>query len=145
MSEDAVPPSAHGAQEIGCVPIRSPHVLPPARHEIRDAPFPLIAAGFALLIGMIGGIAMFVLWLFPTSATDRTIVPPIPAFPAPRLQPDPRFDMQNFYAREMQRLNSVGWVDRAHGQVHIPIAEAMRLLAQRGIPDWPAPPKAAGK
>jgi hypothetical protein len=45
--------------------------------------------------------------------------------------------MAAFYAEEMQHLNSLGWVNRASGIVHIPIEQAMRETVQRGIPDWP--------
>jgi hypothetical protein len=47
--------------------------------------------------------------------------------------------MEKFYAEEMRRLNSAGWVDEAIGKVHIPISVAMRVVASQGIPDWPAP------
>jgi len=39
---------------------------------------------------------------------------------------------------EEQTLNSYGWVDQNAGVVHIPIAEAMKLVAQRGLPTRPA-------
>jgi hypothetical protein len=53
--------------------------------------------------------------------------------------------MAKFYAQEMSRLNSTGWVDKQRGIAHIPIADAMRLTAQQGIPDWPNSPTRPGK
>ena len=47
--------------------------------------------------------------------------------------------MARFYAEEMQRLNGTGWIDKAKGTVHIPIADAMRKVAEEGIPGWPTP------
>ena len=47
----------------------------------------------------------------------------LPHFPNPQLQPSPRESMARFYAEEMQRLNGTGWIDKAKGTVHIPIAD----------------------
>ena len=41
--------------------------------------------------------------------------------------------------RKCAGSNGTGWIDKAHGIAHIPIADAMRLVAQEGIPGWPAP------
>ena len=41
--------------------------------------------------------------------------------------------------RKYAGSNGTGWIDKAHGIVHIPIADAMRQVAQEGIPGWPAP------
>ncbi len=74
-------------------------------------------------------------------------------FPPPRLQPDPVADFNKFRAREEELLNSYGWVDRASGKVHIPIEQAIGVVAQTGLPTRPnaavgqktqAPPGAAG-
>jgi hypothetical protein len=62
---------------------------------------------------------------------------PLPVYPEPRLQPSPPSDLQQFYAEEMQTLNSTGWVDKSHGVVHIPISEAMRIVANEGPAGWP--------
>jgi hypothetical protein len=85
------------------------------------------------------GLTLLVLWLFPGRTVDRTIHLPLPRYPRPELQLSPRDDMAKFYANEMQTLNSTGWVDRAHGIVHIPIVDAMHKVAQEGIADWPTP------
>ena len=55
-------------------------------------------------------------------------------FPQPRLQPDPVADLNNFRAREEQVLNSYGWVDKNAGVAHIPIEQAIEILAARGLP-----------
>lgn len=61
--------------------------------------------------------------------------------PAPVLQLDPAADLGKFDAKETTQLNSYGWVDQAHGIARIPIDQAMKDLAARGIPDFgkPAP------
>jgi hypothetical protein len=113
-------------------------VLPPAGHEESDIGSWFIWCAFLFLLGSLAVLVFGVLWLFPLSTTDRTLRLPLQAYPAPQLQPSPRMDMARFYAQEMQALNSFGWVDRTHGVVHIPIAEAMRKVAEEGIPGWPA-------
>jgi hypothetical protein len=35
---------------------------------------------------------------------------------------------------EEQRLRTAGWIDRQAGVAHIPIEQAMDLVAQRGLP-----------
>lgn len=57
---------------------------------------------------------------------------PLP--PEPRLQVAPRLDMSQMLRTEDEQLNSYGWVNRDAGVVHIPIAEAMRLTLERGLP-----------
>ncbi|MFB3813200.1 MAG: hypothetical protein ACE14L_03740 [Terriglobales bacterium] len=68
---------------------------------------------------------------------------PAVTFPAPRLQPDPVADMNKFREREEEILNSYGWVDQARGTVHIPIEQAIQIVAKTGLParaNVPAPP-----
>jgi hypothetical protein len=115
-------------------------VIPNARHEASDVGEGFIWGAFVLLLSSLIAIALLILWLFPMSLLDRTIQGPLPTYPAPRLQPNPQADMQQFYVEEMRRLNSTGWIDKAHGVVHIPIADAMRDVAQEGIPGWPTTP-----
>jgi hypothetical protein len=115
--------------------------IPDARHEESDVGEGFIWGAVALLLGSLVAIMLLVAWLFPQSLPDRTIQLPLPVYPSPRLQPSPRADMQRFYSEEMQRLNSTGWVDKANGVVHIPIADAMHKVAQEGIPGWPLAPE----
>lgn len=113
--------------------------LPPAAYEHRDVSAAAMAAGFGgviLTLAVSMGLAM---WLYPHSVVDRRMNAPVPTYPAPRLQEHPAQDMQRFYAAEMARLNSTGWVDRTHGNAHIPIDQAMKIIAGQGIPDWPGP------
>ncbi len=54
--------------------------------------------------------------------------------PEPRLEETPVADLRKIREAEETKLNSYGWIDREHGVVRIPIARAMELLAQRGLP-----------
>jgi hypothetical protein len=61
--------------------------------------------------------------------------------PAPFLQEAPVTDLRQMRAAEDQILNSYGWIDQAHSVVRVPIARAIDMLAQRGLPSRPqAPP-----
>jgi hypothetical protein len=52
--------------------------------------------------------------------------------PAPRLQTDPRADLEALRARDAHILETYGWVDRDAGIARIPITRAMALLAAEG-------------
>ncbi len=56
-------------------------------------------------------------------------------FPDPRLQADPAADLLTMRARDVQELDTFGWIDRKDGVFRIPIGRAMQLLAERGLPD----------
>lgn len=59
---------------------------------------------------------------------------PANSFPMPQLQPDPAADLNKFRIREEQSMNTYGWVDQAHGKIHIPIETAIDMMAS----SWPA-------
>jgi len=60
-------------------------------------------------------------------------------FPTPRLLTDDGDqDVADLHAREDLLLNNYSWVDQSKGTVRIPIAQAMQLIAQRGLPVAPA-------
>ena len=115
--------------------------IPVARHERTDIGEGFIWGTAALVLAVLALCAFLVLWLYPESRSARTLR--LPLYPAPRLQVSPPSDMQRFHRDEMLRLNSTGWVDKAQGVVHIPIADAMREIAQEGIPEWPAASQAS--
>jgi hypothetical protein len=92
-----------------------------------------VMAGLAL-IGIGAGVAM----MRGADVVDRPA--PVTAIqaraqtpPLPRLQVDPLADRQVVLGPE--RLASTwGWTDKARGRAHIPVEDAMRLMAERG---WP--------
>jgi hypothetical protein len=64
------------------------------------------------------------------AAKERTQLPrDLGRIPGPLLQQDEPMNLERFRREEDRRLNGFGWVDKNAGVVHIPIAEAMRLLA----------------
>lgn len=56
---------------------------------------------------------------------------PSPRPGEPKLQTEPRRDLEMFRRRE-RNANEWGWVDREHGIARIPIERAMRLMADEG-------------
>jgi hypothetical protein len=61
-------------------------------------------------------------------------------FPTPRLQlDDGNQDLADLHERENLLLNYYSWVDKPGGAVRIPIARAMELITQRGLPVAPQP------
>lgn len=65
---------------------------------------------------------------YPLAAQER----PLP--PTPRLQQFPANEIYQFRLGEESLLQNYGWMNRNAGVVHIPIAEAMRLTVERGLP-----------
>jgi hypothetical protein len=53
---------------------------------------------------------------------------------APLLEVDERGQLRTFVLDQEKQLNSYGWVDQKAGVAHIPIDQAMRLIAERGLP-----------
>ncbi len=124
-------------------------------HEVRDVAFrPIVWSGVGLLL-VTAVVFLMVLWVFgfleERTAERRPAANPLARTygrqlpPEPRLQADPILDLRRLRAAEDEQLNTYGWIDRSAGTVRIPIARAMELLAQRGLPTRPQPaPPAAG-
>jgi hypothetical protein len=105
----------------------------------------------APLFGFAGGLTVvllataFVVWLlfqFFAARAARTTAPQYPLAvqqehrlpPEPRLQTNPRQDLNDFRVQEDRILDSYGWIDRNAGVVRIPIDQAMKLTVERGLP-----------
>lgn len=113
----------------------------------------VIHAGVGITIVTIAA-AVVVLMLF-NFLIDRArkADPPNPALarheqgrqpPEPRLQEMPFKDIQTLRADENAVLLGYAWVDQKAQLAQIPISEAMKIVAQKGLPEWPpvlvAPP-----
>lgn len=59
----------------------------------------------------------------------------IAIFPQPRLLVHPGSEREKLRTTEQTKLDTYGWVDRSSGVAHIPIARAMQLIAERGLPE----------
>jgi hypothetical protein len=113
-------------------------------HEKRDVTFrPIVLGGIGfLIVAVIIFVAMR--WLIAFYAAREAALSParnplaasyareVP--PEPRLQTAPILDLQALHTAEDAVLNNYGWINQPNGNVRIPIARAMELLAQRGLP-----------
>lgn len=68
----------------------------------------------------------------PNVETPRTFAPPT-------LQQNPEADLARTQAEQRRRLETYGWINRDQGIARIPIAEAMRRLADHGTNAYAAP------
>lgn len=73
--------------------------------------------------------------LIRTATNPEMAAPPATSPPAPVLQPDPVADLHQMRAQEDQILQGYAWIDQRSSKVRIPIARAMQLLVQRGLPN----------
>jgi hypothetical protein len=65
---------------------------------------------------------------------SRIVLHPRMLAPAPQLQTNPSIDLAQVQAAADAKLNSYGWVDKQARIIHIPIARAMDLISERGLP-----------
>jgi hypothetical protein len=71
-------------------------------------------------------------------AADRQTAPP-----GPQLQASPSADMSAMRVDDARLMDHAAWVDRAQGTVRLPIALAIDILAERGLPKVTTPPLSA--
>jgi len=109
---------------------------PQTAYERKDWPIGVVGLiGLGTFLFLV--VAPLVLWwAYPSALPDASrqlLVTP----PAPELQTNPPQDLANFRAEEDRKLDTYYWVDKQNGIVHIPIAEAMKKLAEEGIDGFP--------
>lgn len=87
----------------------------------------------AILIPMFG-------FLESWTGRDDKPVPPVARFapgskpPKPWLQEQPFKDIQELHVHEAMLLGQYGWADRGTGVIRMPIADAMTVVLERGLP-----------
>ncbi|GAB2783448.1 hypothetical protein GCM10027040_06840 [Halomonas shantousis] len=114
---------------------------PTAGHEPRDVPA-RIPVLFILFMAIFLPLVLLALWGLMSTVWRELPGPPNPfagepanVSKAPRLQTSPEVDLATFNERVEARLHGVGWSDREAGRVHMPVEQAMQLLAERGLPE----------
>jgi hypothetical protein len=122
---------------------------PDVRHETSDVNIRAIL-GFGLGLIVVAVVIHVAIWLlfmffegreahgaareFPMAIGRENRVPPEPRLqPSPPEWKTPREELEGLRARENAILESYG-LDKATGDVRIPISEAMKLTVQRGLP-----------
>ena len=118
---------------------------PPAgiHHETSDVhvrPLAWLGVGLAMLI-LISMVAVKGIFVFLDRQQAQNDVAPLPMMtqrpqqpPEPRLQTTPVPNRKLIVEQESKQLNTYGWVDSKSGVVRIPVDQAMKLLAERGLP-----------
>jgi len=113
----------------------------------------LIALAVAVVLSY--AVCVFVLRL-TTSIAVQSDTPPPPVRqemknfqempPEPRLQgvpghgTDPQFDLREKIQRDTQANEKAGWIDQDAGIAQIPVKDAMKIIAEKGLPAAPPAP-----
>ena len=120
-----------------------PEPSPGVHHETSDVqvgPLAWIGVGLATLI-IVSFLAMRGLFVFLDRQQAQEDVVPLPMMtqrpqqpPEPRLQTTPVPNRKLIADQENMQLGTYGWIDSKKGIVRIPVDQAMKLLAERGLP-----------
>jgi cytochrome c2 len=99
----------------------------------------LSGVGLLVVIGIVMALTAVLYSLFGFRGASPGAPPP-PSLeevliPGPRLQAAPQDELQQLRSTQQARLNSYGWVDEERGLAHIPIEQAMRIVAKQGLPE----------
>ena len=120
-------------------------------HEKTDANvMNILKFGFWMVVAafVIQGGMWVMLRYYVDAPEEKQNEPPSPLLfqnsrvpPKPRLQDDPVKDLQIERNSENASVNSYEWVDKSTGTVKLPIDEAVKRLAEKGLPSRPNPPQ----
>jgi 7-keto-8-aminopelargonate synthetase-like enzyme len=111
----------------------------------------LFALGLAVVASLF--VCVFIL-RYTTAFTASTDSPPPPSRethqrelpPEPRLQgvpghqSDPQADLRKKNQEDSEANEKLEWIDRSSGIVQIPVKDAMKIVAEKGLPAAPALP-----
>jgi hypothetical protein len=111
----------------------------------------LLALGLATAGAML--ICVYIL-RFTSNVADTSEMPPPPSRethqrempPEPRLQgvpghiTDPQQDLRDKLKADTEANQKLEWIDESSGIAQIPVKDAMKLIAEKGLPDVYAPP-----
>jgi hypothetical protein len=105
------------------------------------------AASFALTIYILRFTSNFVGSLDSPAPPSRAAMPtPTTMPPEPRLQgmpghmTDPQQDMRDKVKADNAANETLGWVDQTTGIAQIPVKDAMKIIAEKGLPGASAAP-----
>jgi hypothetical protein len=114
------------------------------KHETRDVSLRWLAISGVIIVVLLIAAFVSMRWMFDLfearearrQGEPATLVSdPGPSRPPePRLQTNPRLELQEMRAEENAVLQTYGWVDREKGVARMPIDEAMKIVVQRGLP-----------
>ena len=114
-----------------------------AGHELTDAtPRPLVNIGIAMAL-LVFGTFVGIVVLFKVLDYYQPLLDPDPhplsqtraISSEPRIQVDPPKQKQTLIEIENHVLTTYDWIDKAQGIVRIPIARAIEMLVETGLPE----------
>jgi hypothetical protein len=98
----------------------------------------LIIAGLLVVTVVAASVASYLLLSLYGGGSNRVDAEPSPpAVAGPPLQAAPATDLEAYRAEKRSKLRSYRWLNRDKGLVQIPVAEAMRIIAQRSAVERP--------
>ncbi|MGO4707350.1 hypothetical protein AB4072_16420 [Microvirga sp. 2MCAF38] len=100
----------------------------PEKPGVATRPVLLVVIGFFAFVG----VSLALLKAYYTWTIRTPVFTPPRLFPEPRLQADPRPDLEHLQAAQRRQLMEYAWVDRNRSLIRIPITRAMDLIAARG-------------
>jgi hypothetical protein len=124
-----------------------PEHNPSVAHERTEEDVKAISGfGIGLAIGIV--VVVFAMWgmfewfyaredraspaVAPIILSEKPQLPP-----EPRLQAVPRLDLKALHEGEDEILNNYAWIDPDKGIARIPIEEAIKIVAAKGLPSKP--------
>jgi cell division protein FtsN len=122
-----------------------PSTASPSSHEGADLNVPLVVQIVVILAAILVVLVLLVVFLFhyfnhEYPARTSEAAPVITAAdlpPQPRLQVDPKRELEEVRAKEDQHLDGYAWVDQQNGIAQIPIDRAMVLWVKNYSPTAP--------
>jgi hypothetical protein len=107
----------------------------PSAHEGADLNVPLVARVAVILAATLVVLVVLVVFLFyffnheyPARTSEAApVVTAADLPPQPRLQVDPRRELEQLRAKEVEHLDRYVWVDQQNGIAQVPIDRAMAL------------------
>ena len=105
----------------------------------------LVILSYVLVLFIFGGLTKYWNSTYTAAPPSREGMPGTMP-PEPRLQgmpghmTDPQQDWRNMLSKANAENNELGWVDQKAGIARIPVADAMDLIVEKGLPPVPAMP-----
>jgi hypothetical protein len=141
----------HGGQAAGTEPVNTDVAY--EKNDVNPSSIYIYLIGLAVAVVLSYGVCVFVLRATTKVAmTSDTPPPPVreemgSTFqdmpPEPRLQGvpghrnDPQEDLREKMKQDMDANDRYGWIDQNAGIAQIPVRDAMKIIAEKGLPGVP--------
>ena len=105
----------------------------------------MVVLSYIVTIGIYRGLKSFWTSTHTPPPPSRLLATPEPP-PEPRLQAmpghlvDPQQDLRNKVKADTEANEKLGWLDEKAGLAQIPVSDAMKIIAEKGLPVVATPP-----